>query len=107
MNLDETMLGYIYFCREPLDCRAIDPTSAGVIKVRGKSLEPTPPDRLLDPDKTASARVPLRRIYVVRTDEGMVVKPARRDSSPWVLSRVRWRRRLDWPGPSKAGAKDD
>ena len=110
LDLDETIRGWIYFRREWLDRQAIDPRAADVIKVRGESMEPTLPDGcsiLLD-----RRRRSLRsgRIFVVRTDEGVVVKRSERGagggwllisdhptwpSRPWptdaeVIGQVRW-----------------
>ena len=86
VDLDETILGHLYFRRDWLDCQAIDSTQADVIKVGGESMEPTLPGGcsiLMD----RRPRTPRSgRIYVVRTDEGVVVKRARRDSGRWVLS---------------------
>ena len=86
LDLDETIRGYLCFRHDWLDCQAIDPTQADVIKVRGESMEPTLPDGcsiLLD-----RRRRVLRsgRIYVVRTDEGVVVKRLRRDGRRWALT---------------------
>ena len=86
VDLDETIRGWLYFRREWLDRQAIDPTQADVIQVRGESMEPTLPDGcsiLMDRRR----REPRSgRVYVVRTEEGIVVKRARRDSGRWILS---------------------
>ena len=86
VDLDETIVGHLHFRREWLDRQAIDPTQADVIQVRGESMEPTLPDGcsiLMDRRRRAPRS---GRIYVVRTDEGIVVKRARRDAARWTLS---------------------
>jgi phage repressor protein C with HTH and peptisase S24 domain len=86
VDLDETIVGYLYFRREWLDRQAIDSTQADVIQVRGESMEPTLPDGcsiLMDRRQRAPRS---GRVYVVRTDEGIVVKRARRDGGRWILS---------------------
>ena len=68
-------------------------TQADVIKVRGESMEPTLSDGcsiLMDRRRQAPRS---GRIYVVRTDEGIVVKRARRDRGRWILSSDH----PDWP----------
>ena len=79
--------------RSVLDRHGIDSTPADVIKVRGESMEPTLPDGcsiLMDRRRQAPRS---GRIYVVRADEGIVVKRARRDRGRWILSSDH----PDWP----------
>ena len=86
VDLDETTLGYLYFRREWLDRQAIDPTQADVVQVRSDSMGPTLPDGcsiLMDRRRRAPRS---GRIYVLRTDERIVVKRARRDAGRWILS---------------------
>lgn len=86
IDLDESIRGYLYFRREWLDRRAVDPTRADVIKVRGESMEPTLPDGcsvLLDRRRRSPRD---GRIYVARTDEGVVVKRLQRVSGRWTLT---------------------
>ena len=86
VDLDETILGQLYFRREWLDRQAIGPTQADVIKGRGESMEPTVPDRcsILTDRRRRAPRS--GGIYVVRTDEGIVVKRACGDGGRWILS---------------------
>ena len=98
LDLDETIRGYLCFRHDWLDRQAIDPTHADVIKVRGESMEPTLPDGcsiLLDRRRRGMRS---GRIYVVRTDEGVVVKRLRRDGRRWALTsdHPRWSPR-PWP----------
>ena len=102
VDLDETIRGWIYFRREWLDRQAIDPTQVDLIQVRGESMEPTLPDGcsiLMDRRRRAARS---GRIYVVRTDEGIVVKRACRDTGRWFLSsdHPAWPARL-WPADAE------
>ena len=102
MDLDETILGHLYFRREWLERKAIDPTHADVIQVRAESVEPTLPDgRLLMDCRRRAPRS--TRIHVVLTDEGIVVKRARRDAGPWILSsdHPAWPPRRPWPADAE------
>ncbi len=76
---DETVVGRLWFRDDWLDRQAIDPDQCNVISVRGESMEPTLPDGcsiLVDRKR----REPQEgRIYVMRTDDGLVVKRVGRD----------------------------
>ena len=91
---DETVTGHLAFARDWLERHAIDPAQCTVIGVRGESMEPTLPDGcaiLVD----RSQRQPQDgHIYVLRTDEGLVVKRLGRGQDG------RWQLRsehADWP----------
>ena len=71
---DETPIGLLWFRNDWLLSHSIDPEQSNIISVRGASMEPTLPDGysiLVDRKR----REPQEdRIYVMRTDEGLVVK---------------------------------
>ena len=86
VDLDETILGYLYFRREWLDPPCGRPHAGrrhqGPRRVDGADA----PGRLLDSDGPPPPGAALGPDYVVRTDEGIVVKRARRDGGRWILS---------------------
>ena len=109
---DETVVGRLWFRNDWLDRHAIDPTQCNVITVRGESMEPTLPNGcsiLVDRSQNRRRRRE-DRIYVMRTNDGLVVKRAHRDKNgrwqlvsdhaawkaiPWsadtkVIGEVRW-----------------
>ena len=71
---DETPIGLLWFRNDWLLSHSIDPKQSNIISVRGASMEPTLPDGcsiLVDRKR----REPHEdRIYVMRTEEGLVVK---------------------------------
>ena len=71
---DETPVGVLWFRNDWLARYGIDPKQRNIISVRGESMEPTLPDGcsiLVDRNR----RTPREgRIYVMRTEDGMVVK---------------------------------
>ena len=107
---DETPIGLLWFRNDWLLSHSIDPEQSNIISVRGASMEPTLPDGcsiLVDRKR----REPHQgRIYVMRTEEGLVVKrlgldeegrwEIRSDSPDWrampmspgteVIGEVRW-----------------
>lgn len=75
---DEAVSGRIWFRRDWLDQRGLDPTQCAVIGVRGESMYRTLPDGcsiLVDRQRTELVD---RAIFVVRAEDGLVVKCARR-----------------------------
>ena len=88
---DETVVGRLWFRDDWLDRQAIDPDQCNVISVRGASMEPTLPDGcsiLVDRKR----REPQEgRIFVMRTEEGLVVKRLGLDEED------RWELRSDCP----------
>ncbi len=76
---DETVVGRLWFRNDWLLSHSIDPEQSNIISVRGASMEPTLPDGcsiLVDRNR----REPHEdRIYVMRTEEGLVVKRLDRD----------------------------
>ena len=87
VNLDEAPVkGPVWFRRDWLDGHGIDPTRCMVISVRGESMEPTLPAGskiLVDRDRT---RRRAGRIFVVTTDEGLIVKRLERRGRQWFLA---------------------
>ena len=107
---DETPIGLLWFRNDWLLSHSIDPEQSNIISVRGESMEPTLPDGcsiLVDRKR----REPQDgRIYVMRTEEGLVVKRAGKDAEgnwqiesehpawppvPWsettdIIGEVRW-----------------
>ena len=72
----EEVAGCVWFRRDWLESRGLDPRQCAVIGVRGESMEPTLPNGssiLVDRSRTAWR---LERIYVVRTDDELVVRRA-------------------------------
>ncbi len=78
---DETPVGLLWFRNDWLRGLSIDPEQGNIISVRGASMEPTLPDGcsiLVDRNR----REPQEgRIYVMRTEEGVVVKRLRLDEA--------------------------
>ena len=109
---DETVVGRLWFRRDWLDSNAIDPTQCNVISVRGESMEPTLPHgcSILVDLSHGRRRRRVGRIFVLRTEDGLVVKRAGKDAEgnwqiesdnedwepvPWandteVIGEVRW-----------------
>ena len=107
---DETPIGLLWFRNDWLRSHSIDPEQSNIISVRGASMEPTLPDGcsiLVDRKR----REPQEgRIYVMRTEDGLVVKrlgldeegrwEIRSDSPDWritpmspgteIIGEVRW-----------------
>ena len=73
-DLDETVIGHVAFSRSWLDRRGLDPTRCIVIRVRGESMEPTLPDGCSILVNCARHQRRTGHIYVLRTDDGVVVK---------------------------------
>ena len=109
---DETVVGRIWFRRDWLDRHAIDPDQCNVISVRGESMEPILPSgcSILVDLSHGRRRRRVGRIYVMRTEDGLVVKRAGKDAEgnwriesehpawppvPWsettdIIGEVRW-----------------
>ncbi len=108
--LDETVTGYVVFRQDWLTKKGLDAAQCCVIGVRGESMEATLPDGCSILVNCAQRRRWDGRIYVVHTDEGLVVKRAGKDKNgkwqllsdhpswkptPWaqgteVIGEVRW-----------------
>ena len=109
---DETVVGRLWFRRDWLDSNAIDPTQCNVISVRGESMEPTLPHgcSILVDLSQGRRRRRVGRIFVLRTEDGLVVKRVGKDTEgnwqiesdnedwepvPWsrdaeIIGEVRW-----------------
>ena len=109
---DETVVGRLWFRRDWLDRQAIDPKQCNVITVRGESMEPTLPHgcSILVDLSHGRRRRRVGRIFVLRTEDGLVVKRAGKDTEgnwqiesdnedwepvPWsrdaeIIGEVRW-----------------
>ena len=76
---DETPVGLLWFRNDWLKRHSIDPKQCNIINVQGESMEPTLPDGcsvLVDRKRTEPHE---GRIYVMRTEEGLVVKRLGKD----------------------------
>ncbi len=78
---DETPVGHLTFQRRWLRRHSIDPTRCNIITVRGQSMEPTLPDGCSILVDRGRWRLRQDRIFVLRTDEGLVVKRVGKDAS--------------------------
>ena len=109
---DETVVGCLWFRRDWLERNAIEPTQCNVISVRGESMEPILPSgcSILVDRSQGRRRRRNGRIFVMRTEDGLVVKRLRKDeegdwqivsenpawpSAPWsddaeIIGEVRW-----------------
>ncbi len=109
---DDTVVGRLWFRDDWLDRQAIDPDQCNVISVRGESMEPTLPDgcSILVDRSQGRRRRRVGRIFVMRTEDGLVVKRVGRDEErnwqiesehpawppvPWsdtteIIGEVRW-----------------
>ncbi len=83
--LSEEISGRLWFCRDWLDEHALDPTQCAVIGVSGESMEPTLTDGTKILVDRARTRRRSKRIYVIRTDDGLVVRRLNKESSKWQL----------------------
>ena len=100
---DAPLRGRVWFRREWLDRRGLDPTRCVVIDVRGGSMEPTLADGcsiLVARDRTSRRG---GRVYVVRTEDGLVAKRAGREDGEWRL--VSDAGPPDWPPAPWRGAE--
>ena len=78
---DETPIGLLWFRNDWLQSHSIDPERSNIISVRGASMEPTLPDgcSILVDRSQGRRRRRVGRIYVMRTEDGLVVKRVGRD----------------------------
>ena len=85
LDLDESIKTHAYFRSEWLSKMGLHAGRCRIIGVMGESMEPTLPDGcviLLDRNRTT---VLDGRIYVLRTEDGLIVKRAGRDGRRWLL----------------------
>ena len=79
LDLDEEVKTYAYFREEWLKRRGLVAEKCNIISVMGESMEPTLPDGcvvLLDHNRRTRRK---GKIFVVRTEDGLVVKRAGKD----------------------------
>ena len=85
LDLDEAVKSYAYFRHEWLSRQGLVANRCSIIGVMGESMEPTLPEGcviLLDRDRRQRRE---GRIFVVRTEEGLVVKRAGKGTGGWQL----------------------
>ena len=85
---DETVVGRLWFRRDWLASHAIDPKQCNVISVRGESMEPILPSgsSILVDRSQGRRRRRVGRIFVLRTEDGLVVKRVGRDEEGnWLI----------------------
>ena len=79
----EEVVGYVPFRADWLKERSIDPAQADIVQVSGPSMEPTLPDGCsILVDRTRRELQP-KRIYVLRNEDGLVVKRVDRNRDGW------------------------
>ena len=96
-NLDDAPVrGPVWFRRDWIDSRGIDPTQAILISVRGDSMEPTLPAGCKILVNRQRRRRRVGNIYVITTTDGLIVKRMGKDENDgWLL--VSDSDSLDWP----------
>lgn len=86
VNLDDARVkGHVWFRRDWLDRHSLDPTRCMVISVRGESMEPTLTDGCSILVDRARSRRRDGRIFVINTDDGLIVKRLGKDGRRWLL----------------------
>ncbi len=81
----EGVTGYVGFRRDWLRSHSINPEEASIIEVTGDSMEPTLPagcSVLVDQQRRTRRK---GRIYVLQTEDGLIVKRAGREKTGWEL----------------------
>ena len=81
----EPIVGHLAFREEWLARTCVNPEQCRSIRVRGRSMEPTLQAGariLVDPQRTRRLR---DRIFVVATEDGVLVKRLARDGDDWIL----------------------
>ena len=86
LDLDETIKTYAWFRQEWLSRKGLIAERCGIISVEGESMEPTLPDGcviLMDRNRTRRRQ---DHIFVLRTDDGLIVKRLGKDEQGnWLL----------------------
>ena len=82
---DETPVGVLWFRDNWLRYHRIDPAQCHVITVRGDSMDPTLPDGCSILVDRHRRELHDGRIYVMRTEEGLVVKRVKQNAQGWWL----------------------
>ena len=81
----EEVVGYVPFRADWLKERSIDPAQADVAQVSGDSMEPTLPDGCQIIVDRNRRELQAGRIYVMKTEEGLVVKRVKQNVQGWWL----------------------
>ena len=79
----EEVVGYVPFRKDWLAQHRIDPAQADVVQVRGDSMEPTLPDGCSILVDRSRQELQPKRIYVLRNEDGLVVKRVDRNRDGW------------------------
>ncbi len=95
---DAPVRGRLAFRRAWLNLHALIASECVVIRVRGESMEPTLPDKCSILIAKHRNRRRDKHIFVVRTEDGLIVKRARKDGKAWLLvsDHPAWKD-LPWP----------
>ena len=79
----EEVVGYVPFRKGWLAYHGIDPEQADVVQVSGESMEPTLPDGCSILVDRSRRELQPKRIYVLRNEDGLVVKRVDRNREGW------------------------
>ena len=79
----EEVVGYVPFRKGWLAYHGIDPAQADVVQVSGESMEPTLPDGCSILVDRSRRELQPKRIYVLRNEDGLVVKRVDRNRDGW------------------------
>ena len=99
----EEVTGCVWFRRDWLDRQGLNPTQCVVIGVEGESMEPTLVEGSSILVDRSRRRRRAGRVYVVRTDDGLIVKRAGKgDDGGWLLvsDHPTWKP-IRWPGDAE------
>ena len=86
LDTGETATGVAWLLREWLERHATDPTERTVIRVHGESMEPTLPDSTSILVDRLRRECRNGRSFVLRTEDGLVVKRTMRDGDERLLA---------------------
>lgn len=103
LDPDETVTNRVFFRRVWLDRHGLDPTHCVVIGVTGESMEPTLPEGCSILVDRSRRKRRSGSIFVVRTEDGLVVKRAGKDKDGnwhFVSDHPGWHS-LPWPDETK------
>ena len=79
----EEIVGYVPFRKDWLAQHSIDPAQADVVQVSGESMEPTLPGGCSILVDRSRQELQPKRIYVLRNEDGLVVKRVDRNRDGW------------------------
>ena len=94
----EMASGVVWFRQDWLSAHGLDAAQCALIRVRGESMEPTLPDGCSVLVNRASRARQAGRIFVLRTEDGIVVKQLAVTGQTWLLvsSHPEWPP-VEWP----------